>query len=57
MLAGTRRYYAYDVEFILAFLVFDVLVDFLEPPCERAPPFRRRTVPDQDVALVCCRHN
>ena len=47
----------HDVEFVFSLLVFDVLVDLLEPSCERTPPFRRRTVPDENVALVRSRRD
>lgn len=47
---GQRR--TYNVEFVFAFFVLDVLVHFFEPSRERAPPLRGRTVPDEDVPLV-----
>ena len=40
---------AYDVKFIFAFLVFDILVNLFEAACEGTPTFFCRAVPYQNV--------
>ncbi len=44
----------YNVEFVLAFFVFNILVYLLETTCESSPPLRYRAMPDKDISLVCC---
>jgi hypothetical protein len=43
---------SYNIKFILTFLIFHVLVDLLEATCKCTPAFRRRAVPDEDVAVI-----
>ncbi len=43
---------SYNIEFILTFLIFYVLVDLFKATCKCTPAFRRRAVPDEDVTVI-----
>ena len=47
----------YDIEFVFSFLVFDVFIYLLKATRKRAPSLWSGTVPYEDIALVCRRHN